>query len=111
MVVKYNFKANMVVEYFSSLHCLHYLVFFDQTACIFTKVCDQALQQALSSDVYVQTLIHNFNSVLSFLTEGSTFAPNNLEKLRAVCLSKEAINLDCRGKVVMRKNSALMFFM
>ncbi len=53
----------MVGENFSSLHCLHYLVFFDQTACIFTKVHDQALQQALSSDVYVQTL-QNVQDVL-----------------------------------------------
>ncbi len=71
MVVKYNFKANMVGVNFSSLHCLHYLVFFDQTACIFTKVHDQALQQALSSDVYVQTL-QNVQNVLFLLDQNTT---------------------------------------
>ncbi len=61
----------MVGENFSSLHCLHYLVFFDQTACIFTKVHDQALQQALSSDVYVQTL-QNVQDVLFLLDQNTT---------------------------------------
>ena len=56
LVVKYHFKANMVGENISSLYCLHYLVYFDQTVCIFTKVHDQALQPAVFSDVYVQTL-------------------------------------------------------
>ncbi len=61
----------MVGENFTSLHCLLYLVFFDQTACIFTKVHDQALQQALSSDVYVQTL-QNVQDVLFLLDQNTT---------------------------------------
>lgn len=61
------------------------------------KYMNQALQQAFSSDFYVQTLIHNFNSVLSF----SWRTPPLLLITWELCLSKEAINLDFQGKIVM----------